>query len=106
MSFALVLSLAASSATAGGFIMGAGRWTCAQVAETMASERVLDKGQVIGWVLGVWSLATVQRDEKFVDTVEKVGGQKIFEATIAECKKAPGDTMLFRVVDAMIRNTK
>lgn len=48
----------------------------------------------------------MRRDEGFIDKVEKAGGRTIVEVTIAECKKAPGETELFKVVDTMIRNTK
>ena len=66
----------------------------------------VQKGQLVGWLLGYWTAATFQRETAFVDIVENVGGEKIYEATIAECRKAPPNTPLFRVADSMIANTK
>lgn len=103
---ATCLALQAGSASADGFVMGSGRWTCEQVLQVLEKGEPIEQGQFYGWVLGAWSLATLRREEGFIDKVENAGGRKIVEVTIAECKKAPGDTELFKVVDTMIRNTK
>ena len=87
------------------FIMGAGRWPCAQVMEVAQGPASTSKGDLAGWILGVWSHATTAREKGFTDIVETVGGQGIFEATLAECAKAPPSTMLYRVVYSMIENT-
>ncbi len=87
------------------FIMGAGRWTCEEVLGTLQSGDAGRRGEVAGWLLGVWSRATTERSTAFTDIVEKVGGQGIFEATVAECRRAPGSTLLYRVTYEMIDNT-
>lgn len=98
--------LPAMEAGAEGFVLGAGRWSCADAVQAAQQGSPIQKGQLAGWILGYWTSATFQRETGFIDTVEKVGGQKIYEATIAECTAAPPDTPLYRVADSMIRNTK
>lgn len=92
-------------AAADGFIMGAGRWSCGQALQAWQGKPI-DKGQLAGWILGYWSAATTTRDKGFVDTVERVGGLKIVEATLAECQKAGPDVPLYKVTQGMIVNTK
>lgn len=87
------------------FIMGAGRWPCSQLLDVAASRAPLDLGQAAGWVLGAWSRATTEREKRFTDIVENVGGTRIFEATVEECRKAPPSTPLYRVVYRMIDST-
>jgi len=103
---ATAFTLATSAALADGFVIGAGRWTCAKAIEVFERGPDIDKGQLAGWIMGFWSSATFQRETGFVDRVEAVGGMKIANATVAECRKAPPDTMIFRVAQSMIRNTK
>ncbi|MEM7438900.1 MAG: 5'-methylthioadenosine phosphorylase [Pseudomonadota bacterium] len=100
-----LLLAGAQTAVADGYVMGSGRWTCDRV--TAAADGTdLEKGQVFGWIMGVWSQETFHREVGFIDTVEKVGGLRIVELTIQECGKASGETPLFRVVQGMMANTK
>ena len=103
---ALGIGLHGTVAVADGYVLGAGRWSCADVIETHEQGSPIRQGQVVGWLLGYWSAATFQRETRFVDIVEQVGGRKIYEANIAECRKAPPETLLYRVADSMIENTK
>ena len=98
--------LAAAPASADGYVLGAGRWTCAEVTEAVDSGNPSRIGQSVGWVFGTWTAATFRRETGFIDTVEQVGGNAIWERTVAECRNAPPETMLYRVVNAMISNTK
>ena len=89
---------------ADGYVMGSGRWTCDRVvAASNGSE--IERGQVYGWILSAWSQETFHRETGFIDTVERVGGLKIVDLTLAECRKAPPDAPLFRVVQSMMKNT-
>lgn len=104
----LLLTLALltpSLATAEGYVLGAGRWTCAEVVRISDSGSSSEIGQFAGWLFGFWSAATFSADTSFVDIVENAGGRAIMDATIAECRKASGDTMVFEVAQSMIRNT-
>ncbi len=103
---AIGLMFAAPAALADGFVLGSGRWSCKDVIGAYEQGSPIQKGQLAGWLLGYWTAATFQRSDAFVDIVEKAGGQKIYEATVTECRNAPPDTLLFRVADSMIRNTK
>ena len=89
-----------------GYVMGAGRWTCDDALTIAQSGTPIQKGQLAGWIFGFWSSATFHRESSFVDTVEQVGGKKIYDATFAECAKAPGSTLIHVVVRSMIKNTK
>ena len=100
------LILAPFAARADGYVMGAGRWTCGDLIRINESGTDIEMGQVFGWILGYWSSATFQRETEFIDTVEAAGGAKIAGATIAQCRKAPPETVLYRVADEMIRNTR
>ena len=102
---AAALGCAALPALADGFMMGSGRWNCGDVLKAWNGEPIA-KGQVAGWILGYWSAATAVRETAFVDTVERVGGTKIVEATLAECQKAGPDVLLYQVTQGMIANTK
>lgn len=104
---ALLLAFAQPAAAEGdGFIMGAGRWPCADVIGAVEGDNASRLGQFAGWVLGFWSAATLVRETGFVDTVESAGGQAIFEATVAECRKADPNVLLYTVAKSMIANTK
>ncbi len=89
-----------------GYVMGAGRWTCAEVVTAGQGGNPSQQGQLAGWVLGFWSAATFARETAFIDTVERAGAQAVFEATLAECSKAPPDTPLHVVARTMIENTR
>ena len=102
---ACLLTASITPVLADGFVMGSGRWTCGQAIQAWQGKPI-DKGQVAGWILGFWSAATFTRETGFVDTVERAGGLKIIEATLAECSKTSPDTPLYRVAQGMIENTK
>ena len=89
-----------------GYVMGAGRWTCDDALRVAQSGTPAQTGDLAGWILGFWSASTFQRETSFVDTVEQVGGRQIYIATMEECQKAPGQTLLHVVVRSMIKNTK
>lgn len=91
---------------AGGYVLGAGRWPCSKVAQVADSGTKSEVGQLAGWLMGFWSAATFEREEGFIDTVEKAGGRAILEGSVAECRNAPADTLLYAVAQSMIRNTK
>jgi len=103
---ALAFSALGAPLWADGYVMGAGRWSCGKAIEVYETGSPLDKGQFAGWILGYWSAATFERETAFIDTVERVGGIKIADITIAECRKAPPETPIFKVTQSMIRNTK
>ncbi|RMD91264.1 MAG: 5'-methylthioadenosine phosphorylase [Alphaproteobacteria bacterium] len=105
---AVLFALAAlpGEVAADGYIMGAGRWTCAQVRQVAESGTPAEVGQLAGWLLGFWSAATLQRETHFVDIVEQVGGEKIVRATVQECAKAPSTVRLHEVAGKMIENTR
>ncbi|MEM1160188.1 MAG: 5'-methylthioadenosine phosphorylase [Pseudomonadota bacterium] len=104
--FAAAFTFSATAALADSFIMGPGRWTCQQVVAAAEGTDNVQKGQVVGWVLGYWSRSTEGRGDAFVDTVEKVGGRKIFEITVDRCRNSDPETPLFRVARSMVKNTK
>ncbi len=101
----LALSLPAQ-AIADGYVLGAGRWTCEDVIRVYEQGTPSEKGELFGWFMGFWSAATFQRETGFVDVVESAGGNKIAEASVVECRRAPADTLLFRVTQSMIENTR
>lgn len=103
---AMCLVLPGTPLFADGFVLGSGRWTCDKAIKAANGGAPIQVGQLAGWILGYWSAATFQREKGFIDIVEKVGGQKIYEATLAECSKAPPATPLYEVADRMIANTK
>ena len=88
-----------------GYYLGAGGWTCEEINRITAKGTKSEFGQVAGWVFGAWSMATRSREKKFVDIVEKVGGNKILKLTLERCKKSPSSTRLYVVVTSMIANT-
>ena len=98
----LALALAAACtlalpARADGYVMGAGRWSCGEVIAAVDSGNASRMAQAAGWVLGYWSAATFSRETGFIDIVEQVGGQQIYEKTVVECRKAPAETLLYLV---------
>ena len=97
--------LAPNLASADGFILGAGRWTCVEVVAAHESGDMSNVGQALGWLFGYWSAATLNREESFTDIVENAGGRAIYDATVAECRKAPENAMLYQVAQSMIDNT-
>jgi len=101
----LLSMLAPTLAIADGYVVGAGRWTCAEVVRIGDGGTDIEVGQLTGWVLGFWSAATFTADTAFIDIVENVGGRAILDATVDACRKAPTDAMLFQVSQSMIRNT-
>ncbi len=103
---AVLPALAAAPARADQYVMGAGQWNCGEVVRVVDEGTDSELGQLVGWVLGFWSQATYTRDAAFVDTVEKVGGRAIFEATVARCKDATPSTRLHIVAASMVANTK
>lgn len=105
---ALLLAFAqpAAAAEGDGYIMGAGRWPCADVIRAVEGGNASQMGQMAGWILGFWSAATLARETGFVNTVGNAGGRAIFEATVAECRKADPDVLLYTVAKSMIANTK
>lgn len=106
LAFLVLAALPCGTASADGFVMGAGRWTCEQVLAVAARAEGSEFEQLAGWVMGFWSHATFERETGFVDIVENVGGRGIFEATLGECQRAPGETQLYVVSRSMIENTK
>ena len=101
----VMLAMPAAPVFADGFVLGAGRWACKDVVGIYENGSPVQQGQLAGWLLGFWTAATFRRDDSFVDTVEAAGGRKIYDASVAECRKAPPETMLYRVAERMIRNT-
>lgn len=102
----LCLALLPLPAAADGFVMGAGRWTCAEALRVGNRGSAAETGQLAGWIAGFWSAASFGREQGFIDTVERVGAEAIFRATLTECAKAAPDTPVYRVAQEMIRNTR
>lgn len=105
--FLIAISLLSPTlASAEGYVLGAGRWTCADIVRVSESGSSSEIGQFAGWLFGYWTAATFTRETGFTDVVENVGGQAIMNATIDECKRAPADTMVYQIANGMIDNTK
>jgi len=92
-------------AQADSFILGAGRWTCQDLLTANQTDDMGKVFQAVGWLLGYWSAETNHRDSRFTDIVEQAGGRAIFEQTLTECSKAPGDILLYELANSMIENT-
>lgn len=90
---------------ADGYVLGAGRWTCAEVVRVADGGSQSEVGQMAGWLFGFWSAETFGAETAFIDIVENAGERKILDLSIAECRKAPPETLLFRVTQSIIRNT-
>ncbi len=91
---------------AGGYVLGAGHWPCKEVIRAHEEGPPGEKGELFGWFMGLWSAATFQRETGFADIVANAGGNRIAEATVVEYRRAPADTLLFRVTQSMIDNTR
>jgi hypothetical protein len=104
--WASFITLLPAVCDADGFVLGAGRWTCATAIAVYQEGTPVEKGQLAGWIMGYWSAATFSRETSFIGTVERVGAEKIATATIDQCRGADADAMVFRVVQGMISNTK
>ena len=102
---AAVLVFSAGAAQADGYMMGSGQYNCRQALDAWNGPAI-EKGQLAGWIMGYWSAATTARESTFVDTVERVGARNIVETTLRACQKAGPDVMLYRVTQALIRDTK
>ena len=102
---AAIMVASTGTAQADGFMMGSGQYTCRQAIDAWNGAPI-DKGQLAGWIMGYWSAATTTREKGFVDTVERVGARHVVEVTLTECQKAGPEAMLYRVTQALIRNTK
>jgi hypothetical protein len=104
--FSFAAALVPADALADGYVMGAGRWPCTEVVRVADQGNSSEIGQLAGWLMGFWTAATFTRETGFIDTVEAAGGRKILDATVAECRKAPGSTLLYKLSRSMIDNTK
>ncbi len=104
--FSAVLAATGSAALGDGYVLGSGRWTCAEAGRIAQAGSPIEQGQLVGWLLGFWTAATFERETKFVDIVENAGGRAIYDATLKECADAPPETLLYRVAQEMIRNTR
>ncbi len=100
------LFLAASPALADGYIMGAGRWTCEKVVAVADGEHLGDYFQMAGWILGFWSRETLDQDTPFIDKVEGIGGQKVFQFTVDACRKVAPETPLYVLTRNIIASSK
>ena len=106
LALCLVMALAPATARADGYVLGAGRWTCADAIRLYEAEPSSESYQFFGWLMGYWSAATFERETRFIDIVENAGGKAIADATIAECRAAKPETLVYKVTQSMIRNTK
>lgn len=102
---AAALCLATTAPTfAQGYVMGTGRWTCERARAAFVTQNATDQAQVAGWILGYWSHASLGQNEAFIAQMEKAGGVKIVEITLAECQNNP-NAMLYQVADAIFQNS-
>ncbi|MCP5036517.1 MAG: 5'-methylthioadenosine phosphorylase [Rhodobacteraceae bacterium] len=99
------LLLSPNLAQADGYVLGAGRWPCSEVIRVYEGGTQSEIGQLAGWLLGFWSAATFGAETAFIDIVENAGGREVLEISVAECRKAPPETMLFRLSQSIISNT-
>ncbi len=102
---AALMLLGPSLASAQGYVMGAGRYTCAEVLAINDGGDPSRVGQLAGWILGYWSSDTFRQNKNFVDIVEQAGGLAILELSIEECRKAPPEALLYQVTQSIINNT-
>lgn len=100
---ALATALAPGLAAADGYVMGSGRWTCTDVLAAWQGTDI-DKGQMVGWILGYWSAETFSHDGPFVASVEAAGAENILASTLSVCGENP-EAQLHDVVRAMVANT-
>lgn len=99
------LMLTPNLAAADAYILGAGRWTCANVAELMETGTPAQKYQFFGWILGYWSAITLDKPSDFIDIVENAGGEKIVKLTIQACQDSDPDVLVYQVTENLVRNT-
>lgn len=99
------MGFAPHNAVADSYIIGAGRWSCADAIQVADSGTDSQKGQLGGWVFGYWSAVTTQKPTEFVDIVENAGGERILNLTIQACRDAPPETLIYQITDSLIRNT-
>ena len=88
------------------YILGAGRWSCADLLTANENQDMAKVFQAAGWLMGFWSAETAYRSNTFVNIVEQAGGQAIFNQTLVECGKAPEGTLLYQLAGSMISNTQ
>jgi len=103
--FLIATLLAPNFASAEGYVLGAGRWTCADVVAAIDSNDTFKVGQIAGWLMGFWSATTFTRETEFIDIVENAGGRAILDTTLEQCRTAPPETLLFTLTQSMISNT-
>ena len=80
---AATLALAAGPSLADGFVIGPGRWSCADAVRIWGAEMTPPKGQLAGWILGYWTAESFRREKAFVDRVEAAGGLEVHVAETA-----------------------
>ena len=85
-------------------VFGYGNNTCESVIAAMQSEDPLQRGQVVGWILGFWSAASATRDAEFRKTMAEAGARQALDATLAQCEKNP-QAQLVAVTVQLIRAT-
>lgn len=92
-------------AHADSYILGAGRWTCQEIITAQETEDMITVFQVVGWLMGYWSAETKYRDDAFVGIVAEAGGEAIYNLTLDECRKLPGETQIYELTNSIIGNT-
>lgn len=104
---AFVLSLGVStSAQADGFILGSGSWTCGQALATVQNGTPLDRGQLIGWIMGFWTAASFEKEDGLPQVLAQSGGQTVANLTINECRQQPANAPIYLVTQGLIENTR
>ncbi len=102
-----VLSLGVStSAQADGFILGSGSWTCGQALATVQNGTPLDRGQLIGWIMGFWTAASFEQEDGLAQVLAQSGGQTVANLTINECRQQPANAPIYLVTQGLIENTR
>lgn len=81
--------IGAGAARADSYLMGVGQWTCTRMIDTFTNGAPVEKGQAAGWILGFWSAATAYEAPAFTAQLEEVGGARVVQATIRECRNNP-----------------
>ena len=88
------------------YILGAGQWTCGQVLTLVPGGTPLDRGQLIGWIMGYWTAASFEKEDGLAQSLADAGGDAIVNVTLQECAAQPAGTPLFAVTQALIENTR
>lgn len=99
------LLLTPSISHADGYILGVGRWSCADVVEAAQNGSPIQRGQLVGWILGYWSAITTTKPTEFIDIVERVGAETVYTETVKACQDSDPDVMLFQATQNIIKNT-